>query len=240
MTATAVFAADSIGKRFGRRRVLTAASIRAYPGRVCTLLGRNGIGKSTLIRIAAGCLGADFGVVMFGEHRWRRPRLATLARLGLFYLPDRSLLCASRTIDQHFAAVRRAFRDSAVDGARAAYRLGSLGARLPHTLSTGERRRAEAALAWSRQPVCLLADEPFRGLAPHDQEILASGLKELARRGCAVIVTGHEVPILLEVADEVVWMTAGTTHHLGDSATAQTNFQFMQDYLGPALGRGRW
>lgn len=240
MTAEAIFAADSIGKHFGRRRVLTAASVRAYPGRISTLLGRNGIGKSTLMRIASGSASADYGVIIFGEHRWRRPRLATLARLGLFYLPDRSLLCASRTVDQHFAAMRRAFPEAAADEARAAYRLESLGARLPHTLSAGERRRAEAALAWSRRPVCLLADEPFRGVAPRDQEVLASGLRAIARRGCAVIVTGHEVPILLELADEVVWITAGTTHELGDSATARTNFQFMQDYLGTACGGGRW
>ncbi|NJD10353.1 MAG: ATP-binding cassette domain-containing protein, partial [Gemmatimonadetes bacterium] len=73
------FAADSICKRFGRRPVLTSASLWAARGRVTALFGRNGSGKTTLLRIGAGLLAADSGAVHFAGGCWERPRLAQLA-----------------------------------------------------------------------------------------------------------------------------------------------------------------
>jgi ABC-type lipopolysaccharide export system ATPase subunit len=55
----------------------------------------------------------------------------------------------------------------------------------------------------------------------------------MAARGCALVVTGHEVPELLDLADEVVWMTGGTTHGMGTAAQAEAHEQFRRDYLGP-------
>jgi ABC-type lipopolysaccharide export system ATPase subunit len=65
-------------------------------------------------------------------------------------------------------------------------------------------------------------------------ERIAPVLRRLAARGCALVVTGHEVPELLTLADEVVWMTAGTTHGLGTAAQAAVHEQFRREYLGPA------
>lgn len=225
--------ADSIVKAYGRRPVLTAASIWARAGRVTALLGRNGAGKSTLLRIAAGWIRADQGLVIFKGHRFIRPHLAELARLGLFYLPDRSLLCSIRTVRQHFQALRRVFPDAVVEEATAMFRLDAFLESKPPALSYGERRRAEVALAWARRPDCLLADEPFRSLAPHDRDLLARGLREMVARGVAVVVTGHEVAALLDLADEVVWATAGTTHLLGPPTRARANDQFVREYLSP-------
>jgi ABC-type branched-subunit amino acid transport system ATPase component len=86
----------------------------------------------------------------------------------------------------------------------------------------------------ARKPDCLLADEPLQGLAPLDAELVGQALRSMARCGCAVIASGHEVPALLEVADEVVWQTAGTTHLLGSPDQARSNHQFVREYLGLA------
>jgi len=235
-----VLAADSIGKSFGRRTVLTAASLWARSGRITALLGRNGCGKTTLLRIAAGWLRPDYGLVVFHGRRFLRARLATLARLGLFYLPERSLLHTTRTVRQHLAALARSFPGAPVDEAVAMFHLADLLDRKPPTLSGGERRRAELALALARRPDCLLADEPFRDLAPHDRELVAGSLRGMAARGTAIVATGHEVVELLDVSDEVLWMTAGTTHPLGGPADARANFAFMQEYLGATILREAW
>ena len=99
-------------------------------------------------------------------------------------------------------------------------------------LSGGEQRRAEVALAWIREPRCLLADEPFAGINPSDGELIAGALRGLAERGCAILVTGHEVRQLLDLADEVIWMAGGTTHGLGSPVAAVENHQFRREYLG--------
>lgn len=227
-----VFRADSIGKSFGGRAVLKAATLWARAGTVTVVLGRNGSGKSTLFRIAAGLLAPDHGVVLFAGRAHERPRLHRLAADGLFYLPERGLLQRNRTVRAHLDAVGRRFGVHAEPAALETLRLGDLMDRRPAALSGGERRRAEVALALMRRPVCLLADEPLMGMAPKDVERLAAGFRALAGSGCAVVVSGHEVPALFDLADEIVWLCAGTTHGLGTVAQARQHWQFRQEYLG--------
>ena len=101
--------ADSIGKRYGARWVLHAATLRLVPGEVRALVGRNGAGKSTLLRIAAGVVAADHGVVRCDELSLMRPRFPLLARRGLFFLPDHDLLSRSLTLEQHLVLVAGTF-----------------------------------------------------------------------------------------------------------------------------------
>jgi ABC-type multidrug transport system ATPase subunit len=232
---TPVLLAECIAKRFGGRAVLTAATLRVEAGCVTALVGRNGIGKSTLLKIVAGWVRPDQGTVQFQGRVHLQARLHHLAEQGLFYLPDRELLSPGFSVREHLDSVRR--RWGRADTA-AVVRLTGLEAHLeqrPQTLSAGERRRAELAVALLRSPVCLLADEPYRGLAPYDMETLSAILRRLADTGCGVVVTGHEVPTLWRVADRVVWCTEGTTYDLGNPVAAAEDWRFRQGYLVPAL-----
>lgn len=232
MAVTPLLLADSVGKSFGERKVLSAASLAVYPGIITVLLGRNGAGKSTLLKIAAGWIAADHGIVRFRGETHVRPRLHRLAAQGLFYLPTHSFLSAAFSVREHLRAVQRSF--GAADPAEVVERLqiGELLGRAPDALSGGERRRAEVAMALLRRPLCLLADEPLRGINPRDMEVIGAALRELARGGCGVVVTGHEVPTLLPLADQVVWVTAGTTYALGSPEEAERDPRFRREYLG--------
>jgi len=233
---SAALQVDSVAKRFGRRIVLSAASLTVDAGRVTVLFGRNGTGKTTLIRIITGFLKADSGHVHFLGRRRPSPRLSSLAAEGLFYIPDRELLARVRPVADHFELLHRRFGLKRAGEAIERMGIGGLLERSREQLSAGEARRAEIALALARDPVCLIADEPFHGVAPRDAEVLATGLRELAARGSAVLVTGHEVEIMLGTADTVTWMTAGTTHDLGTPDAARAHDQFRREYLGPRIG----
>jgi ABC-type multidrug transport system ATPase subunit len=102
-----VLCADSVGKAFGGRRVLTAATLRVDAGAVVALVGRNGAGKSTLLKIAAGYERADYGTVHFAGCAYAAPRLSTLARRGLFFLPDRDILSTTFTLRAQLEAAAR-------------------------------------------------------------------------------------------------------------------------------------
>ena len=229
-----ILVADCIGKKFGDRWVLHSATLRATRGELRALLGRNGAGKSTLLRVAAGLMQPDAGVVRFNGVARERARMARLAREGLFFLPDRELLSNSFTVREHFSF---AGNDAAL-AASIADRLGitSLLDARPYELSSGERRRAEVAFAMMRKPACLLADEPLRNISPIDAEALLQVFTDLAHTGCAVVVTGHEVPALLAAVDHVTWCTAGTTYEMGPPFMARTDDRFIRDYLGAAGG----
>jgi lipopolysaccharide export system ATP-binding protein len=227
-----VFRADSICRAYGDRRILNSATLCGRSGSVSVLFGRNGSGKSTLFRIAAGLQRADQGVIHFRGATLERPRLHRLAAMGLFYLPERGLLVRNITVREQFAALARRFGSSTAADVPEGLQVEELLDRMPDSLSGGERRRAEFALAVQRRPLVFIADEPFMGIAPVDIEVLSAALRSLAGAGCAVIVSGHEVAGLLDVADDVTWLTAGTTHGLGTSASARANWQFRREYLG--------
>ncbi len=232
MTKPPIFSADSIGKSFGARRILKAASLWAYPGAISVILGRNGCGKSTLFRIAAGMLAADHGVVRFRDKAFERPSNRRLAELGLFFLPDRNLMSPRRTLKHHFDVLLWYHPDAPVEEVVERLELREHLHKLVRQLSGGERRRAEIAMALARNPVCLIADEPFAGISPKDAEDIGHVLYEFSRRGHAVVVSGHEVPQLLSIADDVTWMNAGTTMGIGDRMDVRMHDQFQREYLG--------
>jgi lipopolysaccharide export system ATP-binding protein len=227
-----ILAADSIAKSFRGRRVLTSATLRAVPGELRVLFGRNGIGKSTLFKIAAGLSSPDSGAIHFAGRVYRSARLRELATIGLFYLPDHDLLSPAFTVRRQLEMFRRQFDgDNIVDVAN---RLG-IAAHLdkhPFELSGGEQRRAELAAVLVRRPTCLLADEPYRGIAPRDAEDLTRIFADFMADGMAVVITGHEVPTLLDAADHVTWCTGGTTYELGPPDLAVQNPAFRREYLG--------
>jgi ABC-type lipopolysaccharide export system ATPase subunit len=227
-----ILTADCVGKSFRGRQVLTSATLRAVPGELRVLFGRNGIGKSTLLKIAAGWMSPDSGAVHFAGRAHASVKLRELAASGLFYLPDHDLLSSAFTVRRQLEMIRAQFAGADVESAADRAGIAKLLDRTPSQLSGGECRRAELAAVLVRRPSCLLADEPYRGIAPKDAEDLTAIFVELSRAGAAVVLTGHEVPTLLDAADHISWCTSGTTYELGAPAVAVQHEAFRRDYLG--------
>ena len=226
-----VLVADCIGKKYQNRWVLHSASLRATRGELRALLGRNGAGKSTLLRVAAGVIQPDAGTVRFNGIARESVRMPQLAREGLCFVPDRELLSNAFTLREQLAFARE---DAGLIASTAdRLQIASLLDARPFELSSGERRRAEVAFAMLRRPTCLLADEPLRNISPIDADALLQVFKEIAHNGCAVVITGHEVPALLAAVDHITWCTAGTTYEMGPPFMARNDERFVRDYLGP-------
>jgi ABC-type multidrug transport system ATPase subunit len=189
-----VLVADCIGKKYADKWVLNSATLRATRGELRALLGRNGAGKSTLLKVAAGLITPESGSVRFNGVVRERARMARMAREGLCFVPDRDLLSNAFTIRQQLAFAGSDTGRIASIGDR--LQIGHLLDSKPYQLSSGERRRAEVGFAMMRQPTCLLADEPLRNISPIDADALLQVFREIAHNGCAVVITGHEVPAL--------------------------------------------
>ena len=231
---SAILTADAVGKVYGARAVLSSATLAVEPGVVTLLAGRNGAGKSTLLKIAAGVIAPDHGTVRFRGRTLERAHLHRLAREGVFHLPDGPILSPALPLRVHLDAIVKRFGGAGGNAEGVAERMGiaPLLDALPGSFSGGEWRRAGVAAALLRAPACLLADEPLRGVAPLDAESVLAALRELAARGCGVVITGHELPLLLPGADRVVWVTAGTSYDLGATAQAERDPRFRRDFLG--------
>ena len=231
----AVLRAESFSHHFKERRILVSASLWLSEQRITAVFGRNGSGKSTLFKAIAGLLRADRGELHFAGRVYERPRLHELARAGLFYIPERGLLTPLLTLRRQLSFF--------ATGEKSGERLHDVAEQLElmplldhfgNELSPGERIRASFALALLRKPRCLLADEPFLGIAPLDAEHIAAAIRQLSASGAAIAVTGHETDTLFGLADDIVWLTGGTTHPLGSSAAASQNSHFRREYLARA------
>ncbi len=168
-----------------------------------------------------------------------KARLPDLAARGVFFLPDHDLFSNAIPVKVQLEWFRRQFHGGIVSEALDAVGLVDLGDEKAHALSGGELRRAELAAVIIRRPRCLLADEPLRGIAPRDAEDIGRLFRSLAENGAAVVVSGHEVPVLMAFATHVTWCTAGTTHELGPPDTAAKNDAFRREYLGENALRGQ-
>lgn len=233
MPDSVVLDVDGIGKAFGAKQVLKAASFRAARGRITALMGRNGAGKSTMLRVAIGRVRPHYGRVLFHGRQLARPNLAAMARDGLFYSAQGSAMTDLFTVHEHLAAVAQVYAgEDRIGETISRLALEAFLDRKPPTLSGGERQRASLAMALVRAPSCLIMDEPFVGIAPKGRLLVADGLRALRSHGCAIVISGHDVEDLFEVSDEIIWVVAGTTHVLGSPEAARSHDQFRREYLG--------
>jgi ABC-type multidrug transport system ATPase subunit/streptogramin lyase len=182
-----------------------------------------------------GITSAEQGVVRFMGKYHLRPRLWRLAADGIFFLPDRGLFSSRMTLRAQLELVASRFGAADLPEIAAKLEVTHLLDRLPTAVSGGERRRAELAMAVARDPHCLIADEPLAEVEPKGRLPVMAMLREVADRGAAVLMTGHEVHDMFEIADEVIGMVAGTTHGLGTPAEAKQHHQFRREYLGPGF-----
>jgi ABC-type multidrug transport system ATPase subunit len=228
---------DGVVKSFGGRRVLTSAGFSARRGRITALMGRNGSGKTTMLRVAVGRVRPEQGRVLYEGEPVHRPTLHRLARAGVMYSAQESALTALFTIGEHLRTYQTVYGSGAerLDEIVGLLELAEILPRRPARTSGGERQRASLGLALLRAPACLLMDEPFAGVAPRDRPLISAGLASLRAQGAAVVLSGHDVEDVLDVADEVVWVVAGTTHVLGSPDEARRHDQFRREYLGPRI-----
>lgn len=233
LPVSALLVADSVCKAFGGREVLRSATLRVEEGEVAGLVGRSGEGKSTLLRVATGLVRADRGHVFWRGELVPRPQLHRLAREGLFYLPaGRTFLDPGMRVRDHFAVCPPLRVGADLEAIVAMLGIGELLDARAGSLSTGERRRAEVAVALHRRPLCLLADEPLQGISPRECDLLLGAFRELAASGCAIVVTGHEVTYLFKLVDRVHWLTEGSIRALGSPGEAVESWAFRRGFLG--------
>src|SRR4051812_48113018 len=158
---SAVLRMDSVAIAFDGRDVLSSVYFEARAGVVTALVGRNGTGKSTLMKIAAGWARPDRGFVeLRGKRLTARP--VELARGGVFHLPvDRTILSRDFTLAQHLDAVEARFGDGDRTAVLDRLAVAHLADQRSRSLSGGEHRRAELSVAMGRRAAGPPAGEPL-------------------------------------------------------------------------------
>ena len=206
----------NIEKSFGEKKVLTGVSFRAEGGKAFGLLGRNGAGKTTSIRILMDVFPADGGEVLMDG------KPIDYTKVGIGYLPEeRGLYPKKPIIDQltYFAELKGMGRKAAVKAVDYwLERLGMMEYRNKRldTLSKGNQQKIQLVTALAHDPDIVILDEPFSGLDPVNAMLLKDVVREQIGKGKIVLFSSHQMSYIEEFCDSIAILNKGVVVIQGD------------------------
>ena len=214
----------NIDKSFGEKKVLKGVSFVAESGKAFGLLGRNGAGKTTSIRILMNVFPADAGEVLTDGNP------IDYDKISLGYLPEeRGLYPKKLIIDQlvYFAELKGMKRTDAVQSVdRWLKRLELYEYRNKRldTLSKGNQQKIQLITALAHDPQIVILDEPFSGLDPVNAILLKDVVKEQIARGKIVLFSSHQMSYIEEFCDSIAILNAGKVVLHGDIREIKRNY----------------
>lgn len=216
MTQPALLLIDSVRKRFGAAEVLAGISLTIAPGEIFGLIGLNGVGKTTLIKIILDLLKKDSGTVAIGgvDH------LQATSRAGLFYLPEKFMPSPMLTGHEYLALSaafhRQSYRKS--EGEEWAAKLDLAPAALRQTIrrySKGMGQKLGLISALQSNAPLLLLDEPMSGLDPKARAYLKRALKAYCSEGRSIFFSSHILADMDEICQRIGVLHQGQLRFTG-------------------------
>ena len=222
-----MLALDRIDAAYGRSNVLSAIGIHVGAGEAVALLGRNGVGKTTLLRTIIGLHASKAGRISFDDRDITGFAAHRRARLGIGYVPQGRGIFPHLTVEENLALGASASTGRTKSG-RAPFAkvyelfptLARLRARKGGVLSGGEQQQLALGRALIGEPRLLLRDEPCEGIQPsivaEIEAVLVAVRREL---GIALIVVEQHLDFAWSIAERYYVMQRGTVVAAGDTAT---------------------
>ncbi|MGE5117574.1 MAG: ABC transporter ATP-binding protein [Betaproteobacteria bacterium] len=231
---------QSLHAGYGAGAVLQGVDLQVGAGEVVGLLGRNGMGKTTLVRAVCGLLAPRGGRIAFAGTPIAGEPAHRIARRGIGLVPEGRQVFPNLTVEEHLSAFWRAPRDATAPAApwtiervyalfpRLAERRDHLG----HQLSGGEQQMLAIGRALVTHPRLLILDEATEGLAPLVREEIWRCLATLREGRQAILVIDKYVERLLVLADRHVILEKGRVAWQGTSAQLRADRAVWGRYLG--------
>jgi branched-chain amino acid transport system ATP-binding protein len=236
VTGSPIIDARGIHAWYGSSHVLHGVDIRIERGQTVGLLGRNGMGKSTLIRTLLGHVVEREGQIRIDGHDLSRGRPHQVARLGVAYVPEGRGVFPNLSVRENLLMAARPARD--VQAAwtldrtlktfpRLAERLGHLGAQL----SGGEQQMLAIGRALMTQPSLLVLDEATEGLAPQVVTEIWRVIESVRSDGIATLIVDRDYRKVAAQSDHLVVLQKGQVVLAGASAPLRHSAE-LASYLG--------
>jgi lipopolysaccharide export system ATP-binding protein len=228
----------ALTKSYRGRTVVRGVSIEVASGEIVGLLGPNGAGKTTTFYMAVGLTSPDSGRVLLDGQDVTDAPMYVRARRGIGYLPQEPSIFRGLTVEQNVLAILETLdlngrtRRERLDALLAELHLTPLRASPAHTLSGGERRRAEITRALVMSPRVMLLDEPFAGIDPIAVTDIQNIVFHLRERGIGVLITDHNVRETLRITDRAYIVHDGAIFRSGTPASLAADEDVRRIYLG--------
>lgn len=219
---------------YGKSHILHGVHLRVGQGEIVSLLGRNGVGRSTTIKAVMGQV-AGSGSVKFKGQELMGLKTFVISRRGLGYVPENRDIFPTLTVHQNLMLGEKGGRKKSRWGFDDMYKLFPRLKERQHTeagvLSGGEQQMLTLCRTLMGDPELIMIDEPTEGLAPKIVELVAEYLRELKRRGIGVLLVEQKLTIALEVADRCLVMGHGQIVFEGTPADLRANAYIRKEWL---------
>ncbi len=224
---------ENLQAYYGKSHVLHGVDLSVGTGEIVSLLGRNGVGRSTTVKAIMGLVAAtgrvDFrGQPVLGLQAYR------IAHLGLGYVPESRDIFPTLTVEQNLALGmkgRRPGRWSFGDMYRMFPRLRERQHTQAGVLSGGEQQMLTLCRTLMGDPELIMIDEPTEGLAPKVIELVADYLNVLKDRGISVLLVEQKLAIALRISQRVYVMGHGHIVFEGTPQALEANAQVRREWL---------
>jgi branched-chain amino acid transport system ATP-binding protein len=232
-----MLAVDAIQTFYGQSQVLFGMSLEVRAGEVVTLLGRNGMGKTTTIRSIMGLTPARAGAIRFEGRDITHLPSHKVARLGFGLVPEGRQVFPNLTVQENLVATAHNHAGSRNPWSLAAiYELfPGVAARrnnMGNQLSGGEQQMVAVGRALMTNPKLLILDEATEGLAPLIREEIWRTLEKLKARGQSILVVDKNVQALTRIADRHYIVEKGRVVWTGGSKELAADEALQHRYLG--------
>lgn len=226
-----------ISAGYGETQVLHGLTLKAEPGRVLAILGRNGAGKSTTLKTIMGLLPLRGGTVRFDGQAIGGMAPFDIARLGIAYVPETRDIFKSLSVRENLDLAARRF--PCPQGGWTVERVVDLFPRLGERmenggdqLSGGEAQMLAIARGLLMNPRLLILDEPTEGLAPIIVRLIHDKLAELKHQGLSMVLVEQNFGFATSLADDVVIVSKGQVVWQGSPAAIRADTEAQHRWLG--------
>ena len=203
---------------YGEAKVLDDVTVTVEEGDSLALLGRNGVGKSTLLVTLMGITRVHRGNVRVGGRDMARVPTHQRARLGLGWVPQERYMWPALTVEEHLTAVARPGNWNLKRVYAIFPRLEERRANFGNQLSGGEQQMVAIGRALMVNPHLLLLDEPMEGLAPMIVQELINVIRELVKEGgMAIVLVEQHATLALSLTRQVIVLDRGRVVHRSES-----------------------
>ncbi|GAA6120424.1 ABC transporter ATP-binding protein [Acidovorax sp. FG27] len=233
----ALLEVDDLQTAYGSSQVLFGVGLRIDAGDVATLLGRNGMGKTTTVRSLLGLVRSRGGTVRFRGERIERLEPDRIARMGLAVVPEGRQIFPNLSVSENlraFAGNRNHSPDPwTLERVYDLFpRLAERSRNMGNQLSGGEQQMLAIGRALMTNPYLLVLDEATEGLAPLVREEIWHCLAQLRAQGQSILVIDKYVQRLIQLADRHTIMQRGRVVWQGDSKALAADPGLWQQYIG--------
>jgi len=231
----AILSLDGVETCYGQSQVLFGVSFAIRPGEMVTLMGRNGMGKTTSVRSIMGLTMARAGSIKFMGEEIRGLPAYRIAQRGIGLVPEGRQIFPNLTVRENLVATAVS-RDGGEWTLERVYdlfpRLAERATSMGNQLSGGEQQMLAVGRALMTNPRLLILDEATEGLAPLIRQEIWNCLARLKQSGLSVMVIDKNVGALIKVADRHFMIERGKIVWSGLSAELAANTDVQHRYLG--------